>query len=124
VVKTLTDADLNALLVASVRHAAKMPGQPSVFPKFQTGTYDDMAGFARAFGVSLEQLRREFDAVKVRYEGTEGWMKAPNGQPTNLNRDQWVLRPSLIEPYRAQTSQGFSGSLKDSSLRYRETIQG
>jgi phospholipid/cholesterol/gamma-HCH transport system permease protein len=35
-----------------------------------------------------------------------------------------VLRPSLIEPYRAQTSQGFSGSLKDSSLRYRETIQG
>ena len=32
----------------------------------------------------------EKDAVRKQYEGTEQWMKAPNGKPTNLTEDQWV----------------------------------
>ena len=32
----------------------------------------------------------EKDAVRKQYEGTEQWMKAPNGEPTNLTEDQWV----------------------------------
>lgn len=30
------------------------------------------------------------DAVRKQYEGTEQWMKAPNGRPTKLNERQWL----------------------------------
>ena len=32
----------------------------------------------------------EKEAVRKQYEGTEQWMKAPNGEPTNLTEDQWL----------------------------------
>ena len=32
----------------------------------------------------------EKEAVRKQYEGTEQWMKAPNGKPTNLTEDQWI----------------------------------
>lgn len=31
------------------------------------------------------------DAVRAQYEGTKQWMKAPNGKPTNLTEDQWLV---------------------------------
>ncbi|MBQ9406631.1 MAG: hypothetical protein IJU37_07860, partial [Desulfovibrio sp.] len=43
----------------------------------------------------LASLRSDGDtpsmaAVRKQYEGTEQWMKAPNGKPTNLNERQWL----------------------------------
>ena len=42
----------------------------------------------------LEQMRAqaqaEYDAVVAQYQGTEQWMRAPNGNPTNLTERQWV----------------------------------
>ena len=32
----------------------------------------------------------EKEAVRKQYEGTAQWMKAPNGEPTNLTEDQWI----------------------------------
>ena len=32
----------------------------------------------------------EIEAVRQQYEGTEQWMKAPNGKTTNLTEDQWL----------------------------------
>jgi len=32
----------------------------------------------------------EYQAVIDQYQGTDAWMKAPNGQPTNLTERQWV----------------------------------
>ena len=43
------------------------------------------------FGVSQEQLQKEFDAVKSQYENTDKWLKAPNGNPTNLSEHLWVM---------------------------------
>ena len=41
----------------------------------------------------------ETEAVRQQYEGTEQWMKAPNGEPTNLTERQWLLvrTPSFKE---------------------------
>ena len=41
----------------------------------------------------------EYQAVIDQYQGTAGWMKAPNGQPTNLSERQWVQvrTPSFIK---------------------------
>lgn len=42
----------------------------------------------------LERMRAkaqaEYDAVVAQYQGTEQWMRAPNGNPTKLNERQWV----------------------------------
>ena len=36
------------------------------------------------------EQQAEKDAVRAQYEGTDKWMQAPNGKPTNLNEDQWL----------------------------------
>jgi hypothetical protein len=49
---------------------------------------------ATFFQSKLEQMRAqaqaEYDAVVAQYQGTEQWMRAPNGNPTKLNERQWV----------------------------------
>ena len=32
----------------------------------------------------------QMEAVRQQYQGTDGWMKAPNGKPTNLTEKQWL----------------------------------
>jgi hypothetical protein len=36
------------------------------------------------------QAQAEYDEVAAQYQGTEQWMRAPNGNPTKLNERQWV----------------------------------
>lgn len=36
------------------------------------------------------EAERQMEAVRKQYEGTDTWMKAPNGQPTNLTEKQWL----------------------------------
>lgn len=40
------------------------------------------------FQTAKEQ--KEAEAVRRQYEGTDQWMKAPNGEPTKLDERQWV----------------------------------
>lgn len=42
------------------------------------------------FQVSPDVLKQQKEDVRKQYQGTDQWMKAPNGKPTNLNEDQWV----------------------------------
>lgn len=46
------------------------------------------------YSQSLKQydlpLAQQKEAVREQYKGTDKWMKAPNGKPTNLTEDQWV----------------------------------
>ena len=37
-----------------------------------------------------QQVVAQSEAVRKQYEGTGQWMKAPNGQPTNLTEEQWL----------------------------------
>lgn len=37
-----------------------------------------------------DQAAAEYAAVEAKHRGTDGWMKAPNGNPTNLNEGQWI----------------------------------
>lgn len=36
------------------------------------------------------QVHAQREAVRQQYEGTKEWMKAPNGEPTNLTEEQWL----------------------------------
>ena len=41
------------------------------------------------FGLNAN-ARAEMEKVREQYEGTDKWMKAPNGKPTKLNERQWL----------------------------------
>ncbi len=90
-------ADLRALSQIAVRREAKQAQKEAKTQErdaLQEGK-DQPKGFlysmAETLGVSKAQLEREYKAVEARYKGTDQWMKAPNGEPTNLNERQWVL---------------------------------
>ena len=42
------------------------------------------------FGLNAN-ARAEMEKVRKQYEGTDKWMKAPNGKPTKLNERLWLL---------------------------------
>ena len=50
-----------------------------------------MAQGRKAAQLWQEEIRTQKEAVRRKYEGTAMWMKAPNGKPTNLTEEQWLL---------------------------------
>lgn len=47
--------------------------------------------FGKQFGISPATARRQLAEVVEISHGTDGWMKAPNGEPTKLNEQLWIL---------------------------------
>lgn len=43
------------------------------------------------FSLNDSETQKQYDEVVAKYKGTEQWMKAPNGKPTNLTERQWVM---------------------------------
>ncbi|AEC02383.1 hypothetical protein [Parasphaerochaeta coccoides] len=61
----------------------------------EDGTAENRAGravelFEREFSLTPQEAQRQYTEVETRYRGTDLWMKAPNGKPTNLTERQWV----------------------------------
>lgn len=57
------------------------------------GVKDSKGNFYISPNQSPEELKQEQEqkeAVRRQYEGTDQWMRAPNGEPTNLTEDQWL----------------------------------
>lgn len=42
------------------------------------------------FSNKRQTAQQEYEGVVARYKGTDQWLKAPNGKPTNLTEHQWV----------------------------------
>ena len=61
---------------------------PALKPATQASMFQTMS---KELGISEEQLKKEFEATKAKYKGTDEWMKAPNGKPSNLNEHLWVM---------------------------------
>ena len=56
-----------------------------------TALLKQYAGDAEVSPAEMAEAVRQYREVETRYRGTSGWLKAPNGQPSNLNERQWVL---------------------------------
>ena len=52
--------------------------------------YNEEQMAAQMFQVSPAEFEKQKSEVRKRYEGTDQWMKAPNGKDTNLTEEQWV----------------------------------
>ncbi|MDR3112978.1 MAG: hypothetical protein LBU09_01200, partial [Endomicrobium sp.] len=46
---------------------------------------------AAAFGLTLDEVKKQYQDVERKYKGTDKWLKAPNGQSSNLDERQWVM---------------------------------
>ncbi|MFA7371262.1 MAG: hypothetical protein WCY78_04980 [Sphaerochaetaceae bacterium] len=57
----------------------------------QVNEIDLTSSNAQMANQKLYQLNSDYKAVVNRYKDTEVWMKAPNGNPTNLTERQWVM---------------------------------
>ena len=53
----------------------------------QRGVMGSMA--AEAYNQQV--VNQQMEVVRRQYEGTDQWMKAPNGQPTKLSEKQWLI---------------------------------
>ena len=78
--------------------ASVTPAEESAAMADALKAWEDLSPEAQA------RLNRVADAqaqrVREQYEGTEGWMKAPNGQPTALDERQWVqVRTPLFKQW-------------------------
>ena len=55
---------------------------------------DELVALARKLGgeirASKKRTQDEYAEVEAKYKGTDQWLKAPNGEPTNLSERQWV----------------------------------
>ena len=71
-------------------NVANEPPAPAPDPHL-TALIKQYAGDAEVSPAELTEAVRQYRAVETRYRGTSGWLKAPNGQPSNLNERQWVL---------------------------------
>ncbi|MDR2673289.1 MAG: hypothetical protein LBC18_00030, partial [Opitutaceae bacterium] len=68
-----------------VDYVAEMP--EGGYPGIVSGAMRDSAMFE---SVTDETPAEQVAAVRSKYEGTAGWMKAPNGKATNLTERQWL----------------------------------
>lgn len=50
----------------------------------------DLIRASRMQSAPVNQEVSEIEAVRRQYEGSDQWMKAPNGKPTNLTERQWL----------------------------------
>ena len=75
----LNPAMLRAIAAQGLRMKS-MPGEGG-------SKYSQMA---KEYGITVEEAKRQYEAVEKQYKGTSQWMKAPNGEATKLNERQWV----------------------------------
>lgn len=67
--------------------SGKIPGNSG---EAASGAHFDLEEDKASYARRLEQARREYAEVEAKYKGTPQWMKAPNGNATNLSERQWV----------------------------------
>lgn len=93
--KGLMSRELNELNVDAIPGATLRAGMLTVPPDAvaQANAELERIGSPVRFSPDredVERAQREYAAVEAQYKGTEQWLKAPNGKPTNLAERQWV----------------------------------
>lgn len=55
-------------------------------------TYDNIIHGINADGqtAEIDTPQKQLDKIRKQYEGTDSWLKAPNGKTTNLTEKQWL----------------------------------
>jgi len=61
------------------------------YKTFQISNLDPKENsLSQAERADIAEAERQMEAVRKQYQGTDQWMKAPNGKPTKLNERQWL----------------------------------
>ena len=88
----LTPNDITQLAERMVKRLAEQQSMDSVIIAGMDNTAA-MPQYSQETDARFSQVeapQSQVDEVRKRYEGTDEWMKAPNGEDTNLNEQQWL----------------------------------
>ena len=55
-----------------------------------TKSQDKSTRYKQLQQAEIQEAEQQMADIRAKYEGTEQWMKAPNGKPTKLNEQQWL----------------------------------
>lgn len=69
------------------------------------------------YSVPNTEFEKQKQAVKEKYQGTDQWLKAPNGMPSNLTEDQWLtVRTNAFKRWFGNWSFDESTEIKTTDL--------
>jgi hypothetical protein len=84
-----------------------LPNAQDVFQMMRYGVYGALSAeesqlstaLSGAMRIDTTEAEQQMAEVRSKYVGTDEWMKAPNGKPTNLNERQWlqVRTPNFLK---------------------------
>lgn len=100
--KGLMSKELDAVDVSRIPGAKLRMGMLTVPPESLAAANAEMERIGSSVRFSKARLatpEEQIEEVRKKYEGTEQWMKAPNGKATKLNERQWlhVRTPSFLK---------------------------
>lgn len=74
------------------------------------GTFQG-GGSNTLFQVPAAEFNRQKAEVRAKYEGTDQWLKSPDGSDTNLTEDQWItVRTSAFKNWFGDWEEGYESS--------------
>lgn len=85
----LTPNDITQLAERMIKRLADQKNNPMAVAGYSN--YGESAATGNQAQLSQAPApQSEIDTVREQYEGTDKWMKAPNGKKSNLNEQQWL----------------------------------
>ena len=85
---TLQDSFFNSISTDTDLVKARVDNEEFYQSAWHGSPYDFREFLLEMIGAG--EMAAEKEAVRKQYEGTAQWMKAPNGEATNLTEDQWL----------------------------------
>jgi len=77
--KKIDHAFLREIALSGLRGDVEKGGSGTLFSRM-----------AKDFGITVAEAKKQYDDVVAKFKGKDGWMRAPNGEPTKLNERQWI----------------------------------
>jgi len=91
--KGLMSKEIDAVEVGNIPGARMRAGTLTIPADQAEAANAEMARIGSSIRFSKERLAtpaEQIEAVRKKYEGTDQWMKSPNGRQTNLSERQWL----------------------------------
>lgn len=89
--RELEDIDVNNIPGAKLRGGTlTVPVESRTQANAELSRIGSVIRFSKPVGEDITEEQKQYNDVVAQYKGTDKWMKAPNGEPTQLSERQWV----------------------------------
>ncbi len=84
--------DYSSTLQNVLNAASSDKDREQILQDFKLGEYSPIAkDFDSTGGAKTEEAKKQLEAVRKKYQGSDKWLKAPNGKKSNLPNQCWLM---------------------------------